>query len=273
MIGALGLSKKRHRLVDPLCIFVLAIVAMSASASAESAPKARANSAIAAMPKLALIALAVAMASASAKGAETGNPGRGEKYFQACASCHSLAPNHNMTGPSLAGVIGRKAGTLASFQRYSPALKSSGVVWSEPTLDLWLKEPSQFISGTSMTFRGIAQPAIRDDLIAYLRQAMTSPVAEHGPPVGAPGDSDLKKLDPENKVVSITYCPDTYRVTTADGRTQAFWERNLRLETDSSAIGPDKGAPALFGAGMQGDRASVIFSAPEEIGAFIKRQC
>ena len=140
----------------------------------------------------------LAFASASAHAAEADNPARGEKYFQACAACHSLAPNHNMTGPSLAGVIGRKAGTLASFQRYSPVLKSSNVAWNEQTLDPWLKEPSQFIPSTTMTFRGIPQPAIRADLIAYLKQATTSPVAEQGPPVGAPGDSDLKKLGMRN---------------------------------------------------------------------------
>jgi cytochrome c len=102
---------------------------------------------------------------------------------------------------------------------------------------------------------------------------MTASQAQMGPAVGSPGDPDLKKLDPENKVQSITFCPDTYRVTTADGQTQEFWERNLRFKTDSSAIGPVKGAPALFGAGMQGDRASIIFSTPEEISDFIKRQC
>ena len=39
---------------------------------------------------------------------------------------------------------------------------------------------------------------------------------------------------------SITYCPDTYQVTTADGQTKLFWERNLRFKTDSSVIGPEK---------------------------------
>jgi cytochrome c len=225
------------------------------------------------MIKRGLVVLALALTSAAAKEAETGNPGRGEEYFRACASCHSLTPNHNMTGPSLAGVIGRKAGTLASFQRYSEALKSSDVTWDDRTLDAWLEKPDTFIPGSRMTFAGIRQAQIRADIVAYLKQAMTSSRAQAGPSVGVPGDPDLKKLDPENKVVSITYCPDTYRVTTADGQTQDFWERNLRLKTDSSAIGPDKGAPALFGAGMQGDRASVIFNAPEEISAFIKRQC
>ena len=70
-----------------------------------------------------------------------GDPVKGEHFFQACAACHSLTPNHNMTGPSLAGVIGRKAGTLASFQRYSPGLRSSAVVWDEKTLDAWLTNP------------------------------------------------------------------------------------------------------------------------------------
>jgi cytochrome c len=178
-----------------------------------------------------------------------------------------------MTGPSLAGVLGRPAGVLASFQRYSPALKSAGIVWNDRTLDAWLADPQSFIPGTRMIFQGIDAARIRADLIAYLKQATTSGKSPQDPAAGGPGDPDLKKLDPENKVQSITYCPDTYRVTTADGQTLEFWERNLRFKTDSSARGPAQGVPALFGAGMQGDRASVIFSAPEEISGFIKRQC
>lgn len=71
----------------------------------------------------------------------------------------------------------------------------------------------------------------------------------------------------------ITYCGDTYRVTTGDGKTRGFWERNLRLKTDSSEDGPQKGMPALVPAGMVGDRADVIFAAPEEISGFIKSEC
>jgi cytochrome c len=52
-----------------------------------------------------------------------------------------------------------------------------------------------------------------------------------------------------------------------------YWERNLRFKTDTSDIGPVQGAPAIIGAGMAGDRASVIFSAPEEISAWIKSSC
>ena len=229
----------------------------------------RANRDVTKAALLCAIGLLVARTRAEA----AGDPVKGEHFFQACAACHSLTPNHNMTGPSLAGVIGRKAGTLASFQRYSQALRSSALIWDEKTLDAWLTSPSGFIPGSTMTFQGIGQAAIRADLVAYLNKAMTSPPQEQGPAAGAPGDEDLKKLGPESKVLAITYCPDTYQVTTADGRTQLFWERNLRFKTDSSVIGPEKGAPAITGAGMQGDRASVIFSTPEEIGPFIKRQC
>jgi len=74
---------------------------------------------------------------------------------------------------------------------------------------------------------------------------------------------NLKSIEPSHQIKSITYCHDTYRVTTADGKTRAFWERNLRLKTDSSKDGPQNGAPALVPAGMMGDRANVIFAAPK----------
>ena len=84
---------------------------------------------------------------------------------------------------------------------------------------------------------------------------------------------NLKKLDPEDRVRTITYCADTYRVTTDDGKTHAYWERNLRFKTDSGEDGPEKSAPALVGAGMMGDRADVIFAEPQEINAFIAPKC
>jgi cytochrome c len=69
--------------------------------------------------------------------AAEGNPSRGQRAFGACAACHSLQPDQNMTGPSLAGVWNRKAGSLASFSRYSDALKSADIVWNDKTLDEW----------------------------------------------------------------------------------------------------------------------------------------
>src|SRR6516162_1376148 len=57
-----------------------------------------------------------------------GNSDRGQRVFGACAACHSLQPDQSMTGPSLAGLWNRKAGSLGSFSRYSPALQSANIV-------------------------------------------------------------------------------------------------------------------------------------------------
>jgi len=83
----------------------------------------------------------------------------------------------------------------------------------------------------------------------------------------------LKKLEPDQRVAKISHCRDTYRVTTEDGKTRAFWERNLRLMTDASDRGPEKDAPVIVAAGMMGDRADVIFASPEEISGFIASAC
>ena len=91
--------------------------------------------------------------------------------------------------------------------------------------------------------------------------------------VGGGRDPNLKSLEPGKQVKAIAHCRDTYRVTTADGKTRAFWERNLRFMTDSSQDGPENDAPAIMPAGMMGDRAAVIFAAPEEINKVIETRC
>jgi hypothetical protein len=62
--------------------------------------------------------------------------------------------------------------------------------------------------------------------------------------MGSERDPNLKSLEPGKQVKTITYCHDTYRVTTADGKIRPFWERNLRFMTDAGKDGPEKGAPA-----------------------------
>jgi cytochrome c len=214
--------------------------------------------------------------------AEPSSPARGERMYRACVACHSLEPNRNMTGPSLAEIWSRKAGSLASFPRYSPALKSSGIIWNDDTLDEWIKDPQHFIPGNTMTFAGMKDRRQRADLLAFLKDA-TRP--GHAPKT-AQGDNqmggmmmgggavpNLGKLDPEDRVQSINHCGDTYKVATTDGKIRDFWERNLRFKTDVSDDGPQKGAPALVPAGMMGDRADVIFAVPEEISGFITNRC
>lgn len=98
-----------------------------------------------------------------------GNPEHGARDFRACAACHSVNVGEHSTGPSLANLWSRKAGTAEGFPGYSPALKGANLVWEERSLDLWLKDPKQFIPGTSMSFRGIKDAQERADVIAYLK--------------------------------------------------------------------------------------------------------
>lgn len=224
-----------------------------------------------------LIAVAATwLAVAAGAVAAEGDPENGARAFRACAACHSLAPGRHLTGPSLAGLWDRPAGTVAGFTRYSEALKSADVVWNAETLDPWLADPQRFIPGNRMTFPGIRDERARTDLIAFLEAATTAegddapPAAEGGM---APQRLNLKEAPPANRVTAIRYCGDTYHVTTAAGETIPFWEFNLRFKTDGSDLGPPAGRPALVPAGMMGDRASVIFAAPEEISALIERRC
>jgi cytochrome c len=119
---------------------------------------------------IALATAAAALTSSVVLGAD-GNPSHGQRIFGACGACHSLEANRNMTGSSLAGLWRRKAGGVESFARYSPALKSSAVVWDDQTLDAWLHDPALFVPGNTMTFRGIADTQQRADLLAFLKEA------------------------------------------------------------------------------------------------------
>src|SRR5437879_5756503 len=114
---------------------------------------------------------AFAMAMMSSPASADGDPVRGQRAFGACAACHSLEPDRNMTGPSLSGLWSRKAGGLASFSRYSPALKSFGIVWDDASLDEWLRDPQHLIPGNTMTFPGIKDAKPRADLLAFLKEA------------------------------------------------------------------------------------------------------
>jgi len=98
---------------------------------------------------------------------------RGEQVFRKCATCHTTeAGGRNRVGPRLAGLFGRTAGAVGDF-RYTDALRSSGIVWNDTTLDAFLKDSEGFVPGTKM-YGGLTLDADRADLIAYLRK-VTAP--------------------------------------------------------------------------------------------------
>lgn len=195
---------------------------------------------------------------------------RGARVFSSCIACHALEADRHLSGPSLAGMWGRKAGESATYRRYSEALRQSGLVWDERTLDAWLRSPQKLVPGNLMRFDGLPDERARADLIAFLKAASEGKVAKVPKPPPLP---DLKKPSPVSTVASMRHCGDSYFVTNGKGQTLAFWEYNLRFKTDSSPSGPAPGKPVLVGQGMQGDRAQIVFSKPSELSSFIREQC
>ncbi len=123
------------------------------------------------MMNVRILAIGVALVFALNGGfAQAQEAAKGKKVFNKCKICHSLKKGKKKIGPSLFGVIGREAGTVAKF-KFSKAMKKSGVVWDDKSLDAFLAKPKKFIPGTKMRFAGIKKQKDRDNLIAYLKEA------------------------------------------------------------------------------------------------------
>lgn len=96
---------------------------------------------------------------------------RGQQQFVWCSACHSIMPGEDgLQGPNLAAILGSRAGSRPNFP-YTDVfvgLREDGVVWTAETLDLFLADPLAFAPGNAMGPVGVARPADRADLIAYL---------------------------------------------------------------------------------------------------------
>lgn len=141
--------------------------ALAVEAPAE-APAAEAPAAEAPAAEAPAAEAAAAPAAGMTLASLTGDAAKGEKVFAQCKACHVAEPGVNRVGPSLHGVIGRTAGTVAGFN-YSKANKESGVTWNEDVLFTYLEAPAKFMPGTRMAFAGLKKPQDRADVIAYLK--------------------------------------------------------------------------------------------------------
>lgn len=91
-------------------------------------------------------------------------------FTASCASCHSLKRGEVLQGPSLAGVYGRRAGSLAEFN-YSDAMRGSGVIWLDSALDEYISSPFMAMGGgIKMMAHGIRDEATRANLIEFLKR-------------------------------------------------------------------------------------------------------
>src|SRR5262245_14767131 len=121
-----------------------------------------------ALPLAALIAL-----SAQALGQETAGrstaPDDGQLAFNnACRTCHTLKEGDNRLGPSLHKIIGRRAGSLPNYG-YSSAMKDADLVWDKATLDRFIANPDQVVSGNNMKpYGGLNSAEERAKIVAFL---------------------------------------------------------------------------------------------------------
>src|SRR5260370_10454300 len=147
-----------------------------------------------------------------------------------------------MSGPRLAILWGRKAGSLPSFDRYSDALKSSGVIWDDRALDGWLTDPERMVPDNEMPFEGIKDDRVRADLLAFLKDATkpgAAPTAQAqmkgmgGMMGGGGSDPNLKNLEPNRRVNAVTHFRDTQRGTTPHQETSAPLGHNPPFKTGS----------------------------------------
>ena len=116
-------------------------------------------------PSLTLgIVASLTFATSTAMGADVE---AGKVAFKKCALCHTTEPGQNKIGPTLLGVVGRKAGSLDNFS-YSEAMKNFDHTWDAETLGTYLADPRAVVPGTKMIFPGIKDKTEREDVIAYL---------------------------------------------------------------------------------------------------------
>lgn len=124
---------------------------------------------------IATTVLTVALAGGAVTAHAEGDAKAGEKTFKkSCVRCHTIDEGgKDKVGPNLFGVFGGTAGKrVAKFEkRHSKAMKASGIVWDEKTLDGFLANPKAFMPKNRMTFPGVKDAADRENLIAYLKTA------------------------------------------------------------------------------------------------------
>jgi cytochrome c len=129
-----------------------------------------------------------------------GDADRGAELWAQCAVCHQIGEGAvHRIGPHLNGLFGRRLGGLEDYPRYSPGLAragADGLTWTAETLDAYIANPRALVTGTRMSFPGLAEPADRADVIAFLRAFSASPAdIPEAAPTARPTDPD-HPLDP-----------------------------------------------------------------------------
>jgi cytochrome c len=113
-----------------------------------------------------LLLLSPQASSGSPPATDAAGPGK-VLFEKRCAGCHSL--DQDREGPRLRNVYGAKAGSTPTF-KYSSALKSSNITWTDESLNKWLADPDSLVPDNDMEFH-VPKPDERADIIRFLKAA------------------------------------------------------------------------------------------------------
>lgn len=123
----------------------------------------------------------------------------GAGIFEAqCSPCHASQTGVNGIGPSLAGLAGRKAGSLSGF-KFTSALQNAGLTWDEASFDSFMTDPAKKVPGTAMAVM-VPSADDRANLFAYIAAlkdtaaslpAAPTPAAPTRPAVVGPSQAAL----------------------------------------------------------------------------------
>jgi nitrite reductase (NO-forming) len=149
-----------------------------------------------------------------------GDVATGKLVFRKCQACHSLEPGKNGLGPSLAGLIGKKASGVPNYN-YSPAMKGSSLTWDVATLDAYLSDPQRLVPGNKMPFPGLKTENERNAVIAFLAStSVPGPAAPAAAAARAPAAAAATPPASANQP-ALSYVPGlryTLRTGIAEGR-------------------------------------------------------
>ena len=120
------------------------------------------------MKRLRQLASIVALVSSVMPAAMAANVKNGKALFAKCATCHAPDATSENVGPSLVGVVGRKAAEVPDF-RYSAAMRKSDITWDEANLAEYIADPQGKVRGNRMPFPGLSSASDVEDVIAYLK--------------------------------------------------------------------------------------------------------
>jgi cytochrome c len=110
----------------------------------------------------------ICLASSAALAQQEDDPGE-IMFNNHCRKCHSIKAGDNRLGPSLHGIVGKEAGTVAGFGGYSGGLK--GFNWDEAMLDKFIADPASVSQGTNMIYPPVKDPAERKQIIEFMKKS------------------------------------------------------------------------------------------------------